>query len=1036
MAPAGVRIQGFCPCAVGPVARGMSGQLITERVEALWRPSHWPIPGAAAFAEGMHKIPFADFVARVNHLGLKGETLIDAGCGVGTWAFAWATRFNRVLAFDFNSDRIATAQWLKARLSMDRVSFSEDDIRAIPASDGSADAVYNNSVALGGVPLRDIFAESFRVLKPGGAFYLGLNGLGYGYSLMQSSDTEISFLGRRTIYNTYGHTRLAGLLRKLSPGGPLNVDGLGALARQDTVDALVTIGATASEVSAARAICADLGEVFANLLRDDLVAIAEGRQRAFTYSRSARGYEPEDLRRAADEVGFERFAWAPDGRLCVGTDGSVIARPCIGLFASPARCAGHLRVFEALLWKPDSRPELAFPRGLGSAKSAAGYQGAAEVNQGSSGELRDALRVRMLERYRARDDDQALTYAAALVAKGALEGVVLRDTTVVQIDIIGLRRGNHAAALALCEAALCVLPREFPLWFRRGRLLAELGRSAWALNALKRAIRLRPDVHGPFLAAANLLHKSGRRRMALTMGERARALGASSASLFSLLAVNHFFLGQPEACLDNLAKLKGGGFPLGHLDAFERNSRNAILIRARRDRETSGKRSRHIAIMGETLVGSTLLGSLLGSLPGVVHAGEIQDLTRRYDKKTGRAAPIDFEKDSPRIYNHCRLCGPRCKVFSKGFRAHLASDPIDFYSQLAQRLGADVLVTSDKAVTNKIDLDPLFGFDLLVLYKRPETWVRSFSRQQFRKLRRGLISEDQVGTVGDWLRQWRNTYDAILALPVPSHRSIVLNWDQFVDAPHAHFNRLVSTLKLDGDASVFNDVQVGHFIGGNGQDSLIEVLNQGQVTFRTSDAPRLSTEDEAFVLGDAAAQFIAQRLEARHRETFRSTQAEQAGAANAAATSAKQAGTTHRGKRVRLYDAEAERLALKAMNAEALALFKAGQDDRALELWGRVCDRAPIGNLFRRNAFAGAIDIVAFKRGAFEQAVDTCRRALVEFPEEPALLFRHGRVLAGLGRISEALAAYRLALALKPDYPSCVDQIARLSRQLSPAGIS
>ncbi|MGI9168599.1 MAG: class I SAM-dependent methyltransferase [Caulobacteraceae bacterium] len=293
-----------------------------ERVSALWGEPGWPEEIATPFAKAKHRAPFSYYMTRVRHLGIAGRMLVDAGCGSGTWAFAFASRFDTVLGFDFTADRLATARWLRDRFELSQVNFAPGDIRAMPVEDGAADAVYCNSVAFGEVSLKEIFTESFRVLRPGGARYIGLNGLGYAYSLLSDADPARRTKGEWTIYNSLCQTRLSPLIRRMAPGGWLNWavrPGL-AMARSPA-RFLATIGADKARVAAAAAIETDLGPAFAKVLADDLLAIAAGKQRVFSNPTLGRGYEPGELQAIAKEVGYDRFEWALDGCLSLGADG-------------------------------------------------------------------------------------------------------------------------------------------------------------------------------------------------------------------------------------------------------------------------------------------------------------------------------------------------------------------------------------------------------------------------------------------------------------------------------------------------------------------------------------------------------------------------------------------------------------------------------------------------------------------------------------------------------------------------------------------
>ena len=177
-------------------------------------------------------------------------------------------------------------------------------------------------------------------------------------------------------------------------------------------------------------------------------------------------------------------------------------------------------------------------------------------------------------------------------------------------------------------------------------------------------------------------------------------------------------------------------------------------------------------------------------------------------------------------------------------------------------------MTSDKAVTRLNSTDPLFTFDLIVLYKPPEAWVRSYARERSRAVRGGQLAAEAAGDVPRWLEQWCNTYEGLLRLPIPLARRTVLNWERFVAAPPAHFGRLLARLGVAGDASVFESLTIGCFVGGNETDNLQEVVKSGAVTFKPSTAPPLSEEMLSELRSHRRSIALAARLERLYRADF------------------------------------------------------------------------------------------------------------------------------------------------------------------------
>ena len=108
----------------------------------------------------------------VEHAGLApGQTVLDLGAGAGLDAFV-ARRVvgetGRVLGVDFTPEMVGKARQNAAALGYTNVRFEHGDIEALPFEDASVDVVVSNCV-LNLVPDKArAFAETFRVLRPGG----------------------------------------------------------------------------------------------------------------------------------------------------------------------------------------------------------------------------------------------------------------------------------------------------------------------------------------------------------------------------------------------------------------------------------------------------------------------------------------------------------------------------------------------------------------------------------------------------------------------------------------------------------------------------------------------------------------------------------------------------------------------------------------------------------------------------------------------------------------------------------------------------
>jgi arsenite methyltransferase len=102
-----------------------------------------------------------------------GNTVIDLGSGAGNDCFVARHETGpegRVIGIDFTQEMIKRARINAEKLGYNNVEFRHGDIEALPVSDEISDVVVSNCV-LNLVPDKaTVFAEIFRVLKPGGHF--------------------------------------------------------------------------------------------------------------------------------------------------------------------------------------------------------------------------------------------------------------------------------------------------------------------------------------------------------------------------------------------------------------------------------------------------------------------------------------------------------------------------------------------------------------------------------------------------------------------------------------------------------------------------------------------------------------------------------------------------------------------------------------------------------------------------------------------------------------------------------------------------
>jgi SAM-dependent methyltransferase len=101
-----------------------------------------------------------------------GQTVLDLGSGAGVDCFLAARRVGptgHVIGVDMTSDMLARARANAARGGFANVEFRQGEIENLPVESGTVDRLISNCVINLAPDKAKVFAEAYRVLKPGGA---------------------------------------------------------------------------------------------------------------------------------------------------------------------------------------------------------------------------------------------------------------------------------------------------------------------------------------------------------------------------------------------------------------------------------------------------------------------------------------------------------------------------------------------------------------------------------------------------------------------------------------------------------------------------------------------------------------------------------------------------------------------------------------------------------------------------------------------------------------------------------------------------
>jgi ubiquinone/menaquinone biosynthesis C-methylase UbiE len=100
-----------------------------------------------------------------------GETVLDLGSGAGFDAFLAARQVGptgKVIGVDMTPDMLSKARENAVKGNVTNVEFRQGEIETLPVDSGTVDTIISNCVINLSPEKPAVFAEAFRVLKPGG----------------------------------------------------------------------------------------------------------------------------------------------------------------------------------------------------------------------------------------------------------------------------------------------------------------------------------------------------------------------------------------------------------------------------------------------------------------------------------------------------------------------------------------------------------------------------------------------------------------------------------------------------------------------------------------------------------------------------------------------------------------------------------------------------------------------------------------------------------------------------------------------------
>jgi tetratricopeptide (TPR) repeat protein len=307
-------------------------------------------------------------------------------------------------------------------------------------------------------------------------------------------------------------------------------------------------------------------------------------------------------------------------------------------------------------------------------------------------------------------------------------------------------------------------PGYAPVWFLKGRALAESGRDAQAAGSFIQALRIDPNHAPATYELLKLLHRRGRARMARMLARRAHDLNIRESLVEDVL--------QGRAA----APVRRSGATWRLPPTVPSACQGVILV------------------VGSSYCGSTLLNVILGAHPKIGGGGELHWLIR--------------EPPAVRAQEGlCVFCGERCRVWTAQARAD--ADAGNIYDLAASVLRKPFVCDSSKMPDWSAFIAPFTPVRRVrvLMVKHPIRQVASFVEKARRIDRQnGMTDIDKV------LDQLAKLYDQVRRDPT----DFVLRYEDLVADRRQALSPILASLGLAWDGAM-DDWRTAphHDIGGN-----------------------------------------------------------------------------------------------------------------------------------------------------------------------------------------------------------------------------
>jgi hypothetical protein len=229
--------------------------------------------------------------------------------------------------------------------------------------------------------------------------------------------------------------------------------------------------------------------------------------------------------------------------------------------------------------------------------------------------------------------------------------------------------------------------------------------------------------------------------------------------------------------------------------------------------------NQHIAVLGMSFCGSTVLSLCLGSLPGCATIGESHWLIDQHP--SGKMVP-------------CQACGSECTHLSAESKQKLAHCDA-YYETIRASLGARVLISSDKNLKIYDRLSPGRNFSAIVLFKDPIYQLNSW--------RKAMIRNNRSHQCEKFLNTYTNYYNKLIDERIVGQK-YYLYTNYFQKEPSDSLTKICAFFNISFNPAALRYWEHEHHAIGGSFDLAYKLAGEGAAAMAVRDMRPARFDDE------------------------------------------------------------------------------------------------------------------------------------------------------------------------------------------------